>query len=73
VVIANRLDNRKYEVIFVTRADGGPGSDNPEFKEEIVRLRDNNSEIEEDIVAKLAESHDQWIDGGCAGLASGHK
>ncbi|CAE6485901.1 unnamed protein product [Rhizoctonia solani] len=64
VVVANRLDNRKYEVIFVARADGGPGSENPKFKEEIVRLKDNNSEIEEDIVEKLAVSHDQWIDGG---------
>ncbi|CAE6481545.1 unnamed protein product [Rhizoctonia solani] len=72
VVIANRLDNRKYEVIFVTRADNGPGSENPKFKEEVVRLQDDNSEIEEDIVKKLAATHDQWIDGGCTGLAGGH-
>ncbi|KAG8731990.1 hypothetical protein FRC11_001200 [Ceratobasidium sp. 423] len=70
VVVANRLDNRKYEVIFVTRADEGPGSENPKFKEEVVRLKEDNSEIEEDIVAKLAASHDQWIGGGCAGLAT---
>ncbi|CAE6350444.1 unnamed protein product [Rhizoctonia solani] len=73
VVIANRLDNRKYEVIFVTRADDGPGSKSPKFKEEVVRLKDNDSEIEEDIVAKLASSHDQWIGGGCAGLTGDHK
>ncbi|ELU45086.1 phosphopantothenate-cysteine ligase [Rhizoctonia solani AG-1 IA] len=73
VVIANRLDNRKYEVIFVTRADDGPGSKIPKFKEEVVRLKDNDSEIEEDIVAKLASSHDQWIEGGCAGLTGDHK
>ncbi|KAH7335975.1 DNA/pantothenate metabolism flavoprotein [Rhizoctonia solani] len=73
VVVANRLDNRKYEVIFVTRADNGPGSGNPKFKEETVRLKDDNSEIEEEIVKKLAVSHDQWIDGGCTGLVGGQE
>ncbi|CAE6533558.1 unnamed protein product [Rhizoctonia solani] len=70
VVVANRLDNRKYEVIFVTRTDQGPSSEHPEFKEETIGLRDSSSEIEEDIVAKLASSHDQWISGGCTGLAT---
>ncbi|CAE7145295.1 unnamed protein product [Rhizoctonia solani] len=70
VVIANRLDNRKYEVIFVTRADDGPGSENTKFKEEIVRLKDDRLEIEEEIVEKLAASHDRWIDGG---LVGGHE
>jgi phosphopantothenate-cysteine ligase len=69
VVIANRLDNRKYEVIFVTRADSGPGSEKASFKEEVVRLREGCAEIEEDIVHKLSAAHDRWIARGCAGLA----
>ncbi|QRV96605.1 hypothetical protein RhiJN_24623 [Ceratobasidium sp. AG-Ba] len=73
VVIANRLDNRKFEVIFVTRADDGPDSKAPTFGEETVRLREGGIEIEEDIVAKLVESHDRWIQGGCAALAPGRE
>lgn len=69
VVIANRLDNRKLEVTFVTRADGGPGSDEPAFKEEVVRLQEGRTEIEEDIVAKLVVAHERWIEAGCTGLA----
>ncbi|KAG8694479.1 hypothetical protein FRC08_008463 [Ceratobasidium sp. 394] len=70
VVIANRLDNRKFEVTFVTRADEGPNSETPAFKEEVVRLREECTEIEEDIVAKLVAAHERWIQGGCAALAS---
>lgn len=70
VVIANRLDNRKYEVVFVTRADSGPSADQPVFKEEVLTLKDERAEIEEDIVARLSESHDRWIEGGCTGLAA---
>jgi phosphopantothenate-cysteine ligase len=72
VVIANRLDNRKFEVTFVTRADGAPETGKPAFKEEVVRLRDGCAEIEEDIVAKLVTAHDQWIAGGCTALAPDH-
>lgn len=64
VVIGNRLDNRKYEVIFITRANSGKGDEKPTFKEEVVRLREGCAEIEEDIVAKLAIVHDQWIEAG---------
>ncbi|QRV82598.1 hypothetical protein RhiJN_10613 [Ceratobasidium sp. AG-Ba] len=73
VVIANRLDNRKFEVIFVTRADDGPDSKTPTFEEETVKLREGGIEIEEDIVAKLVKSHDRWIQGGCAALAPGRE
>ena len=72
-MVANRLDNRKYEVIFVTRADDGPGSEHPHFKEEVVRLKESSTEIEEDIVSKLAVSHDKWIAGGCSGLVDGRE
>ncbi|CAE6463380.1 hypothetical protein ACGC1H_000090 [Rhizoctonia solani] len=71
VVVANRLDNRKYEVVFVARADGVPGTEKPKFKEEIVKLKEGSSEIEEDIVEKLAVSHDRWIEGECAKLIDG--
>ena len=70
VVIANRLDNRKYEVVFVTRTDSGPSTDKPIFKEEVLTLKDDRAEIEEDIVARLSKSHDRWIEGGCAGLVT---
>lgn len=69
VVIANRLDNRKFEVTFVTRADTGPGSEKPVFKEEVVKLREGKAEIEEDIVAKLVVAHEQWIGASHTGPA----
>ncbi|KAG8763681.1 hypothetical protein FRC12_008449 [Ceratobasidium sp. 428] len=69
VVIANRLDNRKFEVTFVSRADEGPDSEVATFKEEVVRLREGCVEIEEDIVAKLVVAHERWIQGGCVALA----
>ncbi|CAE6518639.1 unnamed protein product [Rhizoctonia solani] len=72
LVIANRLDNKKYEVIFVTRSDG-PGSENPKFNEEIIRLKDNSPEIEADIVERITAHHDQWITGGYAGQVSGRE
>lgn len=64
VVIANRLDNRKFEVVFVTRAEDGPDKGAPVFKEELVRLRDGGVEIEEDIIARLVEAHERWIQAG---------
>ncbi|KAF8606272.1 phosphopantothenate-cysteine ligase [Ceratobasidium sp. AG-I] len=69
VVIANRLDNRKFEVTFITRTGGGPGSGEPVFEEEVVRLREGRAEIEEDIVAKLVVAHERWVEAGHTGLA----
>lgn len=69
VVIGNDLHRRKFEVVFVSPADGLPAQDNGDepdpalFSESWVRtdLTENPAkEIEEDIVVELVRRHRVW-------------
>ena len=54
IVIGNLLQKRKHEVVFVERADSGA-------KHTLLRVTDDGREIEQDIVARLAQLQDAWI------------
>ncbi len=75
VVIGNDLHRRKFEVVFVTPADGArptptvsqgqePGELDPShFSETWLRIdstKEPDREIEEDIVAELVRRHQTW-------------
>ncbi|KAF7790487.1 hypothetical protein EIP86_001442 [Pleurotus ostreatoroseus] len=68
VVIGNDLHRRKFEVVFVSPADGAPAHEGAEpdparFTESWVRIdleKEPKKEIEEDIVAELVRRHRVW-------------
>lgn len=57
VVIGNELHRRKFEVVFVSRSI----SNRDAIEETWIRLKENESEIENQIVAELVKRHEQWI------------
>ena len=70
VVIVNDLHRRKYEVVFVSPADGQPIQENgadvdpARFSESWLRIdpsKTPSKEIEEDIVAELVRRHRIWV------------
>ncbi|GJJ09812.1 hypothetical protein Clacol_004036 [Clathrus columnatus] len=56
VVIGNELHRRKLEVVFVSRSSDGEG-----FQESWIRLKNDQSEIENEIVEELVKRHGEWI------------
>ncbi|KAF8579029.1 phosphopantothenate-cysteine ligase [Ramaria rubella] len=64
VVIGNELHRRKFEVVFVSRNDKSKASEEntPDFVESWIRLQENQTEIEDEIVQELVRRHGLWIE-----------
>ena len=63
VVIGNELNNRKYQVVFVSPAAATPGNQQTDFVEFWLRIdpSSQDKEIEEDIVTELVRRHSAWL------------
>jgi phosphopantothenate---cysteine ligase (ATP) len=61
VVIGNELHRRKFEVVFVSRANESNDGDSSTFVESWIRLQDDQTEIEDEIVRELVKRHGEWI------------
>lgn len=66
VVIGNTLAERKHEVVFVEKS-GQTWLRIPEDERGMLGKGGEVKEIEEDIIAKLASMHTEWILKGSAG------
>ncbi|KAI9464764.1 phosphopantothenate-cysteine ligase [Russula earlei] len=67
LVIGNNLNQRKHEVVFVSRRNRGSAVSDVDahwlrIPTDAVDARGQPKEIEEDIVAELAKRHQAWID-----------